>query len=458
MTAILTSRAKIFDAEQLRLTFTDETAKHYLFIGRTLPWNNDTLPDEPSDSLALELQSRRDMLALKRIQGSDTSLGIVNRAWTSGRYYDMYRHDYNGTTAGVDNVTGAATAPASLWDANFYVVTEDFNIYKCLYNGGGVASTVKPTGTSASQFSTADGYVWKYMGTIPSSAATKFQTNNFAPVKYVGANPGAGDSYYNQYLVEQAAVDGAINFITVDAIGSGYASSSSSIPVTITGDGTGATATASSNASGRITSINITDPGSGYTWATVTIGGGGTGATATAMISPGGGHGSNIVKELGAYFLIIDVQLSYDEGSGDFPVGNSFRRVGIIKDPYVFGTTTVASATTYRANPLLTFTSVTGTYTVNETITGGTSGATGVVVSYDAANKQVRYYQTSSNVGTFQVGETITGGSSGATGAVSSKGNPEVDIFSGDLIYIEHRRPTTRDISQIEDIKIFLEA
>jgi hypothetical protein len=458
MTAIITTRAKVFDAEQLRASFVNDTAKHYLFVGKTLPWANDTQPDEPTDTHSLDLQSRRDMLGMKRIQTSDTSLGIVNRAWVSGRFYDMYRHDYNGVTAGVNITTGAATAPASLWDANFYVVTDEFNIYKCLYNGGGVASTVKPTGTSASQFSTADGYVWKYMATVPSAAATKFQTNNFTPVKYVGANPGSGDSYYQQYLVEQAAVNGAINFIKVDAIGTGYAVNSTTIPVTITGDGTGATATATSNAQGRISAINITAAGSGYTWANVTIGGTGSGATATAMISPRGGHGSNIQKELGAYFLIIDVQLSYDEGSGDFPVGNSFRRVGIVKDPVVFGTSTVATATTMRANPLLTFTTVTGTYVANETITGGTSGATGVVVSYDATNKQVRYYQTSSNSGTFAVGETITGGSSGATAAVTTKANPEVDVFSGDLLYVEHRRPTVRAIDQIEDIKIILEA
>jgi hypothetical protein len=152
------------------------------------------------------------------------------------------------------------------------------------------------------------------------------------------------------------------------------------------------------------------------------------------------------------------VQLSYDEGSGDFPVGNSFRRVGIVKDPYLFGTTTVATGTTYRANPLLTFSVATGTFTVNETITGGTSGATGVVVSYDSTNKQVRYYQTSANSGTFAVAESVVGGSSGATGTISTKGNPEINVMSGEVLYMEHRRPTTRAIDQIEDIKVILEA
>jgi hypothetical protein len=62
--------------------------------------------------------------------------------------------------------------PASLWDTNFYVRSPtDFNIYKCIYNGGGAQSTMMPSGTAASQFATADGYIWKFMGTMPQTAA-----------------------------------------------------------------------------------------------------------------------------------------------------------------------------------------------------------------------------------------------------------------------------------------------
>src|SRR5206468_5575104 len=129
--------------------------------------------------------------------------------------------------------------------------------------------------------------------------------------KKVGANPGSGDAYYPQYLVEQAAVGGALNFIKVDNQGTGYAVSSTTVPVTITGDGTGATAQGTTNAQGRLTAINITAAGSGYTWAKATIGGAGVGATATPIISPVAGHGSNIEKELDAHYIIIDVQLAY---------------------------------------------------------------------------------------------------------------------------------------------------
>jgi hypothetical protein len=200
---------------------------------------------------------------------------------------------------------------------------------------------------------------------------------------------------------------------------------------------------------GKVTSITITAAGTGYTWATSLWVVAARAARARPSSPRSGGHGSNITRELGAYYLILDVQLSYDEGSGDFPVGNSFRRVGIVKDPYLFGTTTVATGTTYRANPLLTFSSGhRHVHVPNETITGGTSGATGVVVSYDSTNKQVRYYQTSANSGTFAVAESVVGGSSGATGTISTKGNPRstscLAKFCTSNIAVRRRAPSTR--------------
>lgn len=57
-----------------------------------------------------------------------------------------------------------------------------------------------------------------------------------------------------------------------------------------------------------------------------------------------------------------------------------------------------------------------GPFTVGETVTGGTSGATGVVVSDDGAGNLV----ISTKVGTFVAAETITGGTSLATAVVSS--------------------------------------
>lgn len=75
--------------------------------------------------------------------------------------------------------------------------------------------------------------------------------------------------------------DGKVSYIDMTASGSGYTVGGTS--VSISGDGTGATATPVINA-GTIVGIKMDTFGSGYTSATVTITGDGSGASATAII------------------------------------------------------------------------------------------------------------------------------------------------------------------------------
>jgi len=462
MAAIITSKFRIHNAQSFREGFSEAAATNmYLGIGRPQGWTNDNSPDTPTDTVAEEYYYWDDMLALKRIQSSDVSHAVPRRNWTSGQYYDIYRHDYNGTTAGVNLTSGSGTTPATLFDANFFVVTDEYNVYKCLDNRNAansvIASTVKPTGNSTSAITTADGYVWKYLYTISPADVIKFVSTDFIPVKTLASNPGSTDAYYDQWLVQDAAVDGAINSILVTAGGTSYASAPT---ITITGDGTGATATATIDAgSGRVTAITITNAGSGYTFANVGIsGGGGASATATAIITPKGGHGADPIEELGGFYVIMNVRLEYGDGSGDFPVDNDYRRIMIIRDPYNFGTTTVSTSTTLKATRELTVSGVSGTFTQDEVITGTTSGAKGRITTVSGTT--IRYIQlrTDNTTGAaFSLTETITGGTSSATGTVATKTNPEVQSDSGDVIYVENRRPINRADDQIEDIKIIVE-
>ena len=75
--------------------------------------------------------------------------------------------------------------------------------------------------------------------------------------------------------------------------------------------------------------------------------GSGTGGAVRVVISPKGGHGFNAVKELGGHFVITNTTLAQAEGD-DLTVANDFRQVGIVTDPYNYGTTTVASSNTSK--------------------------------------------------------------------------------------------------------------
>jgi Phage T7 tail fibre protein len=96
----------------------------------------------------------------------------------------------------------------------------------------------------------------------------------------------------------------------------------------------------------------------------------------------------------------------------------------------------------------LTFTAVTGTFTKNETVTGGTSSATGTVLKVNLGSIVVRGL-----TGTFANGETITGGSSSASGtsAVVSTNTGSGILFSeipasGAFLYVVHEGNATYNL------------
>jgi len=295
------------------------------------------------------------------------------------------------------------------------------------------------------------------MYTISAAHALKFLSTDFMPVKYVTSDPGAGQPYKEQWDTQQAAVAGEIRHIVITNGGGGYATAPT---VTITGDGTGATATATVSA-GVITAVTITAEGSGYTQASITLsGGGGSSGALKAIISPEGGHSSNPVHELGGYYVMNNVRLEYNDGSGDFPVSNDYRRIGLVRDPYNYGTSVVATDTTRTATKSVTLLSagLTGTFVVDETITGGSSGASAKVIDWDSSNRILRYYQDiNTGFTAFTASETVSGGTSSAAGTVDTVNNPEIEPDSGDIMYLEHRRPINRASDQIEDIKLVIE-
>ena len=208
----------------------------------------------------------------------------------------------------------------------------------------------------------------------------------------------------------------------------------------------------------------LSEHGTGYTKATLDIDaisgiGGNANATAKVIISPKIGHGADPVQELGGNYMMVNARLEFAEGSGDFPIDNDFRRIGLIQDPFATGTT-VLDATTAFAYNKMTLASVTDLAvddTVRDTNNAATADAvgkvisiTGTVVSYIT---QVNAAGTYSN---FSNGDTAFEGTSNL-GAISLVTAPEVVANSGQIMYIENRGAVTRASDQIEDIKLIIE-
>jgi len=429
MTSIVTSKFRVHNAEQFVEAFS-ETANTilYLTVGKSTSFPNDNAPPTPVNSTAnIEFTPWRDMFGAKRITASDVSHAIPRHNWSSGTVYDQY--DDQDT---------------NLLDDDFYVITDEFNVYKCLFNAGASSSTTKPTGTSTAQFTTADGYIWKYMYTVSTANALKFLTNDYIPVQTLNSNDGS-----EQWNVQQAAVDGSINVVLVTNGGSGYLSAPS---VQITGDGSGATANATITGD-AVTAVTITNSGSGYTKATITFSGGsGSSAEARAIISPKGGHGSNAIEELGGKYVILNVRLDGNEAN-TISTANEFRQVSLIRDPYEYGTTNRGISTTYRQSYRYTLTGVSGTFVNDEEVSDAGSN-TATIIEWDATNSQL--YTTIPLDQEFANGSVLTA-NSGATGTISVISTPGLEPYSGDILYVENRVPIGRSDDQIEDVKLIIQ-
>ena len=484
MAAIITNKFRINNAEQFVESFSETSAEtYYLFIGRAHAWasdadvqgntiaeGTDASPPTPNDDVTSEFYNYDDMLGAKLIASTDVSRAIPRRNWTTGTTYDMYEHNIGSGNA-------SASGATNLFDSTYVVMNSSYAVYKVIENDGATASTVEPTSTSNSIFSTSDGYRWKYMYSLTSAETLNFMSTDFIHC--------STDS-----TVSAAAVDGALDTALVVAGGSSYTTSSGSTisAIPIRGDGSSGVASVTIS-SGAVSAVSITTAGTGYTYAYIrnadiiaatNAGGAGSGANINVIIPPKGGHGANALKELGAFYVMMNKSLVGVEGTSDIGVGNDFRRIGLIRNPTNFGTTTVATATTRRQLYAAVFSSVSGTFTADEEINQASTGAVGKVVEYDATNKLLYWYQTrfpdvgtdsDGNLTAFSGANAITGQSSSASATpntssstdvngvsiTSGYSNPELAYDSGDIIYVEERSPITRASDQTENIKLIIE-
>lgn len=478
--AIVTSKFRVSAASGFASTFATDNI--YLVLGRPQPWDNslstnfaeqangtvsDSNPPNPVDNWVNEYGLWRDAMAGVKLNYSDVKLATVRNNWQSGVRYDMYRHNINSSNP-------SENGKYDLSETNMIVyVTSTGAVYKCLYNGKngtlttGVVSTVMPSTTGTAPQATGDGYIWKYLYTI-TAADADFITENYIPV------PNTTNI-------------GSVNGVDVIYMANGGSGYTIAPTVAIYGDGNGAAATATLTGT-SVTRITVTQSGQGYTWAKVVLEGGGptpTTGNAVAVIAPAGGHGSNLVYETMAHNVMIAGTVS-GYLNNDFPVNQDFRTVSLIKNPMTYNSSvgffvtsnvgTLYTTNTGRILRTLTMTSGATTAPANDIVlTGSNSLATGLFVFQSSGTVQLQYIQpVNSDVpanisdlridrtGTkrlyqFTTSETITGtgysqiinSSTGITGQV-----PEIQPYSGSMLYLDYRQPITRSAGQNEKINI----
>ena len=459
MAATITAEMKRRFIDEFKNDADSASVNYYIGISRSEDWNDSDTAPTP---LNTEREQRNFRLGLQSVkQVAHYSFVIPRVNWTSGTTFAAYN----------DAVEAHPTVP-------YYAMTESNAVYVCTRqskNAAGVTqpSTVQPTGSSTKGTVLSDGYAWKFLYTIGTLDAARFKSANFIPVKLQGATDSSSPATdVEQLAIQTAAISGRqIIGFSLDSGGAGYTSNPT---VTITGDGTAASASAVQSG-GAVVKITVDDDsagaanaikmGTGFNFASIVLSGGGSPtkvATGKVIFGPKAGLGADPRDDLRSRAMMFNAKPVGDE-DGEFVVGNSFRQIGLLRNPT---DSAGAAFTGSDGNALrrLQMAAITTVFTQRSLLTGGTSGAKAFVDKTDS--DEIFYHQTEGTGFTqFQEAEAVTDAAGGA-GTIQAANTdadtdafvePKVDKFSGDLLYVENRAAVVRAADQTEDIKVIIE-
>ena len=516
MSAIVTDQFRILNANNFVESVESANNSYYVFLGlpnaeavgygRSDNWDENT--PAPVDSFSSNKHAGDTIIFGKKITSANIRRIVRRLDWTSGTRYEIYRNDYSAEN------TSPLTSASRLYSSNYFVMNSDYRVYICIENGSsgsnpkGNVSQDEPTFTDLEPSragESGDGYIWKYLFTVPPSDIIKFDSTEYVTVPnewltssdtQIRSIRENGYSSINENQIKTVYIDGA---------GDNYANGLGQ-EVNIIGDGTGAKVRVDV-VNGKITDTTVTSGGKDYTYALVDLGSLnsnsiGNSAKLVPIIPPSLGHGYDLYTELGTDRVLIYAR--FDDSTKDFPTNTQFSQVGIIKNPTSIGSTSLYTENTFSSVSSFKFTSITGTPQIGEKITQTVSGekARGYVASYDKETQVMKYitdrslyYNQTSNDQTDYIGITtngksvsfsnsggnILGESSSFSASIDStfsgiSTNPsgtklinlgvnftnglasaEINKGSGELIYLDNRPTIKRNTRQKEDVKIILE-
>ena len=518
MSAIVTDQFRILNASNFVDSIDSANNSYYITVGlpnpainaygRSTTWN--TNPPTPTDSISSNAHSGDVVLYGKRITGANVRRIVRKLDWVAGNRYEMYRHDYD------INSPAPITNASRLYDANYYVMNEDYRVYICIENGSsgnnlkGNVSLDQPTFTDLEPSragDSGDGYIWKYLYTITPSDIIKFDSTEYITVPNDWSTSTDTQIRSIRESADSSLNDNQIRTVYIAAEGANYANGLGQ-EFDLIGDGTGGKVRVDVEG-GKITNTTVVSGGKDYSYAFVDLGSinsntTGTSANLVPIIPPSKGHGFDVYKELGTDRVLVYAR--FDDSTKDFPVDTSFAQVSIVKNPTKVGTSDIYTENTFSGlfSLKLDDSSLSGKPKVGEEIVQNLSvgKARGYVASWDDETKVLKYFtdrslfinQTTQDTQDYtgistngrsysfnSNGGTINGQVSNFTGSIDSAFSgittnpsgtklinlgvdftngiavPEINKGSGEIIYLDNRSSIARNPRQKEDLKIILE-
>ncbi len=393
---IVTNKFKVRNAEQFIQAVTTREHTYYVFAGRHIPYTPDdaSIPTPNNSTLSTTIDVTNNMIFGKRVTDQDISYMVERSEWTSGTVYDMYSHDVDLTglsfyvfapdgadwsvykclangngAASVVMPTGRDSKPIEspvdgyLWQ---YMTT----IQGSTYNKFKTPLFAPITANTTAQANTIPGTV-DYIKVVDGG----FGYNNYfagsfrlEDIRLSGVSTTYGilesassiNDYYQGCVIKMTSGAAAgeyreiVNYTIEDnkkkiSLASAFTNNPQATDtyeiyplVYVFADGNQtancvARAIIDSAAGNSVSRIEILDPGANIREADAHlipkgVVGVSANAVLTPVISPPGGHNSNIYNELNANRVGVVVSFQGSEG-GFIPAANDYRTLGIVKDP-----------------------------------------------------------------------------------------------------------------------------
>jgi len=429
---------------QLPDTNVTKTTK-YCFLSRVDPWddpnteaNEENSPPTPSLSQKSINNVFKNMFVIKRVYPQDMRPMIDRIDWTSGFNYAMYRDD-------IDIIARDSNGHMIY---KFYVKNRFDQVFKCLWNNNGGASTDEPyfqpgTLNASGIYTGADGYKWVYIYSIDAALKQRFLDDDWMPTP-LAIPAGIGANTVNS---------GNVPVVNPIVRGSGYASNTI---IKIIGANTRPAVATAIIENGEIVDYVVTDAGEGYTSANVQIiSTTGSGAIASANVSPIGGHGSDPFEEFGAQNIMVTNTFTEDEASL-IPTDINYRQIGFVINPVAKSAfPNQCQKPIYSTTTDLVVSNGFDFYTSDEIVYQGTDLAnatfSGTCLSFNNDTNVLRLINTT---GTASNGFTLVGETTGTTRTVLNVSLPDYIPYSGYITYIENRAGTQRSSDGSEQVRL----
>lgn len=330
----------------------------------------------------------------------------------------------------------------------YYVVTEDLNVFLCLNNANLSLSTVKPTLVDSNLPDSgipalSDGYVWKYVYTIPQQDAEKFMTPNWIPVK--------------NYNEDDTSLNWQVQYNSYE----NNRKHGRDIPYSLNASALMLKVRVSGNEGGQIIDSNdyrkislISNPVANKS---VFKAAGGSSTTLILNSSHDLTNNSAVwYPSVGKKIIIIA-----GPNRGEIrEISNLNGTVVTVSEPWLTPITTestygiLLSSVVSNLTTILPLSSVYGYFVEDEIVQNNSNTAIGKIVYFDPINN---YLYLSEVSGTFLTNQTITQGSNNAV-ISSNPILPDADLNSWcSVLFTENRKKITRYTDQIEDIKIIIQ-